>query len=294
MAVSRRYALKAIAAAGTSVVATAAPAEARDRKVAPEDAVGMLYDTTKCIGCKACVVACHEANDLPPDTRGYGDGLWDAPPDLNDQTKNIIKLYDDGRQRSYIKRQCMHCIDPACVGACMIGALQKREFGIVTWEANACIGCRYCQMACPFDIPKFEWASAAPYIVKCELCNHLINDGGQPACCEVCPREAVIYGKYEDLLEEARTRLAEAPEGKYVPKIYGEHDGGGTQVLYLSHVPFENLDFPELGEEGVPKVQQTVQHGIYQGFVVPTALYAVLAGVMWRNRKSGRQPEEVQ
>ena len=97
-------------------------------------------------------------------------------------------------------------------------------------------------------------------------------DGKGPACCEVCPREAVIYGKYTDLLEEARQRLAEAPEGKYVPKIYGETDGGGTQVLYQSHVPFENLDFPELGEDGVPKVQQTVQHGIYQGFIAPAGL----------------------
>jgi hypothetical protein len=149
-------------------------------------------------------------------------------------------------------------------------------------------------MVCPFDIPKFEWMSAAPRIIKCELCNHLLAEGGEPACCDVCPREAVIYGKYEDLLAEARQRLAAAPEGQYVPKIYGEHDGGGTQVLYLSHVPFENLDFPELGEDGVPKAQQTVQHGLYQGFVIPTALYAVLAGVMWRNRKSGKPPEEVQ
>jgi len=293
MPVTRRFALKAAAAAGTAAVASVVPskAEARDRKVAPEDAVGMLYDTTLCIGCKTCVVACQDANDLPPDDRGYGDGLYDSPPDLNDRAKNIIKLFDDGRRRSYVKRQCMHCIDPACVGACMIGALQKREFGIVTWDANACIGCRYCQMACPFNIPKFEWDSRAPRIIKCELCNHLLAQGQEPACCAVCPRQAVIYGKYEDLLEEARRRLAENP-GKYVPKIYGEADGGGTQVLYLSHVPFEDLGFPELSDEGVPHTQQSVQHGIYQGFIAPVALYGVLGAVMWRNRRKGEDAGE--
>ena len=291
MAVNRRSLLKGIAAGGAATVAGAAPAHARERRVAPEDAVGMLYDTTKCIGCKACVVACKEANGMEPDTRGFGAGLYDAPPDLNDRTRNIIKLYSDGQRRSYVKRQCMHCIDPACTGACMIGALQKREFGIVTWQADRCIGCRYCQMVCPYNIPKFEWASRTPLIVKCELCNHLLAEGGQPACCEVCPREAVIYGSYTDLLAEAHRRLDENPD-RYVPKIYGEHDGGGSQVLYLSHVPFEDLDLPDLGEEGVPHVQQAVQHGIYQGFIAPVALYAILGAVLFRNRRSGDGTDE--
>jgi formate dehydrogenase beta subunit len=294
MAINRRCALKVLAGASATAAAATLPAQAREPRVAPADAVGMLYDTTRCIGCKACVVACHEANDLEPERDRFAGGIYDAPERLTSQTKNIIKLYHEGARRSYMKSQCMHCVDPACVGACMIGALQKREYGIVTWDSGRCIGCRYCQMVCPFNIPKFEWYATNPRIIKCEMCNHLLAKGEIPACCRVCPREAVIYGKRAELLEEAKRRLADNPR-KYVPKIYGEHDAGGTQVIYLSHVPFDKLGLPDLGEEPVPEVQQTVQHGIYKGFVAPVVLYAALGAVLWRNRRGagGQADEEV-
>ena len=282
MDTSRRSFLMGLATAGATAAASAVPARASAPTEAPEDAVGMLYDTTLCIGCKACVVACADANDLPRDNRN--DALYQAPVSLNDDTKNIIKLYDDGERRSYMKAQCMHCLDPGCANACMIGSYQKREFGIVTWDPEKCIGCRYCQIACPYDIPKFEWYERIPRLVKCELCHHRVTEGGEPACCEVCPRGAVIYGKYTDLLEEAHKRLRDNP-GKYVDRVFGETDGGGTQVLYLSHVPFEKLGLPELGEESPGKLTREVQHGIYKGFIAPVALYAVLGGVMLRNRR---------
>jgi len=285
---NRRSFLKGLACAGATVAASAVPAAASDRREAPADAVGMLYDATMCIGCKTCVVACHEANDLPPDNRG--DALYDAPQSLNDRTKNIIKLYQGEGRRSYVKQQCMHCVDPACVGACMIGALQKREYGIVTWDSNRCIGCRYCQVACPYNIPKFEWDSTNPRIIKCEMCNHRLADGKEPACCEVCPREAVIFGKYTDLLAEAKNRLAANPD-RYVDKIFGEFDGGGTQVIYLSHVPFEDLGLPQLGEEAVPKMNRTIQHGLYKGMIAPAALYVAMGAVMLRNRRAGGHDE---
>lgn len=289
MPLSRRTLFQSAAAAGGAALATAAPATARARKTAPADALGMLYDTTLCIGCKACVTACKEANAMPADTRTAGMELYDAPADLNDYTKNIIQLYQEDGRRSYVKRQCMHCIDPACVGACMIGALAKREHGIVTWDKDRCIGCRYCQMACPFGVPKFEWAELDPYIVKCEFCKDRPGDKQYvPACCEVCPREAVISGSYADLLAEARRRLAAHPD-RYHPKIYGEKDLGGTQVLYLSHVPFEKLGFRFSDEEPVPELQQTIQHGVYQGFIAPAALYVLLGGVMWRNRRKAEK-----
>lgn len=289
MAISRRSLLKTVAAVGGTAAASAVPAHAsRERKTAPSDARGMLYDTTLCIGCKACVRACKEANDLPADTRTPGMETYDAPTDLNDYTKNIIKLYEEGDRRSYVKRQCMHCIDPACVGACMIGALAKREYGVVTWDPGRCIGCRYCQVACPFNVPKFEWADQNPYIIKCELCRDREGKEFEPACCDVCPREAVIAGNYTDLLAEAKRRLAEHPD-RYHPKIYGEKDLGGTQVLYLSHVPFEKLGFEFSDEEPVPELQQTIQHGIYQGFIAPAALYAILGGVIWKNSRKNKK-----
>lgn len=292
MAFSRRALITHITVGGVAVaVGPASRAAGREREQepeparAPDDAVGMLYDTTKCIGCKACVVACHEANGLEPDTSGYGDGLYDAPTELNATTANIIELYREGDRHSYIKHQCMHCIDPACVGACMIGALQKREWGVVTWEPTRCVGCRYCQMACPFNVPKFEWNSVNPRIVKCFLCSHRLAEGLEPACCEVCPAGAVIFGKYSDLLVEARRRLAEHPD-RYVPRIYGEHDWGGTQVLYLSHVPFEKVGLPVGSDAPVPALVRSLQHGIYRGFVAPVGLYAVLTAVIWRHRRA--------
>jgi len=282
---SRRSFLKGLAAAGGAAAGLPAAADASSGPAtAPADAVGMLYDTTLCIGCKTCVVACREANGLPPDDRI--DPLHDMPTALNSRTKNIIKLYDGGRERSYMKQQCMHCLDPACTRACMMGSLQKRAHGIVTWDPSRCIGCRYCQVACPYEIPKVEWESPAPRIVKCEMCDHRIAEGGIPACCEVCPRQAVIYGPYEDLLAEAHRRLEQNP-GRYVNKVYGEKDGGGTQVLYLSHVDFDKLGLPELGEEGAGARAAELQHTIYKGFIAPAVLYVAFAGVTLRNRRKG-------
>jgi len=283
----RRTALKvafagAVAAVGSAVRPLAAKSSIP--LAAPPDAVGLLYDTTKCIGCKACVNACREANGLAPDTTWSG-GLYHAPLDLSEKAKTVIKLYDDGEQRSFFKAQCMHCLDPACASACMLGAFKKREYGIVSYDVNYCIGCRYCEVACPYGVPKFEWSKAAPKMVKCELCNHRIAQGKIPACAEVCPKGAVIYGKREDLLREAKTRLAENP-GKYIQKIYGEHDGGGTQCLYLSHVPFEKLGLPVLGTESTPTLQRTIQESVYKGFAAPVALYGLLGFVMLRNRKT--------
>jgi Fe-S-cluster-containing dehydrogenase component len=282
MTISRRNALK-VALAGAAV-AVAKPVKASTPMVAPADAVGLLYDTTKCIGCKACVNACREANGLAPDTTWSG-GLYHAPLDLSEKAKTVIKLYDDGEQRSFFKAQCMHCLDPACASACMLGAFKKREYGIVSYDVNLCIGCRYCEVACPYGVPKFEWSKASPKMVKCELCNDRIAQGKIPACAEVCPKGAVIYGRREDLLREAKTRLAENP-GKYIQKIYGEHDGGGTQCLYLSHVPFEKLGLPVLGTESTPTLQRTIQESVYKGFAAPVALYGLLGFVMLRNRKT--------
>jgi Fe-S-cluster-containing dehydrogenase component len=285
VAITRRAAFKiAAAGAATAVVSAVKPVAATSvALVAPPDAVGLLYDTTRCIGCKACVSACREANGLEPDTTWSG-GLYNAPLDLSAKAKTVIKLYDDGQHQSFFKAQCMHCIDPACASACMLGAFKKREYGIVSYDVNYCIGCRYCEVACPYGVPKFEWSKAAPKMVKCELCNHRLAQGKIPACAEVCPKGAVIYGKRDDLLREAKARLGAHPN-VYVQKVYGEHDGGGTQCLYISHVPFEHLGLPALGEKSTPMLQRTIQHSIYKGFAAPIALYGLLGFVMLRNRR---------
>ena len=293
MSISRRSLLKGLAGAGAGVAAAPVTALAKESKRRPDDAVGLLYDATKCIGCKACMTACREANGLEADAR---DGTWYDPKGLNAYAKNVITFYpgEQGTQPSFMKMQCMQCVDPACASVCMLGALHKGPKGIVEYDVTSCIGCRYCEIACPFNVPAFEWHKATPKIVKCELCRDR-GDGkaGVPACAEACPREAVISGTYKELLDEAHRRLQAEPD-KYQPKVYGETDGGGTQVLYLSAatVPFEKLGLPNLGAKSVPSLPETIQHAIYKGFIAPVALYGALGAVIFRNRKKNASGEE--
>lgn len=291
MEANRRSFLKGCAAAA-AMTAVPVTALARERKTASANAIGLLYDATKCIGCKSCSVACKEANGLPADATEFGGGLYDAPTSLNERTKSVIQLVRDEGQSAFVKKQCMHCVDPACVTACMLGALTKDNVtGVVSWDGKTCIGCRYCQQGCPFNVVKFEWSKSLPKIVKCELCKDRLAKGQQPACAEVCPRGAIQYGKRADLLDEAHKRITAKPN-LYVNKVYGETDLGGTQMLYLSHVEFEKLGFHFTDKDSVPNMQQTIQHGIYQGFAAPVALYALLGAVVFRNRKNIESKEE--
>ena len=284
MAITRRTAIKSLLTAGAVATAGVPASAARSRRTPDPDAVGMLYDSTLCVGCRACVSACRRANGLETQPSNWNGVAYDAPVDLDAHTKTVVKLYEQPGAHAYVKTQCMHCVDPACVSVCMIGALHKTTGGVVAYDPDKCIGCRYCQVACPFNVPKFEWSKAAPRIVKCELCRDRLSGGRLPACVEVCPRNAVIFGRRADLLRQAKNRIAANPD-KYEPKVYGEHEAGGTQVLYLAGVSFENLGFPALSNDPVPELSETLQHAINQGFIAPLALYGALAIVMFRNRR---------
>ncbi len=294
MGITRRAALRTMLAGSAVAVSTAIPtksASAAALPTPPADALGLLYDATLCIGCKTCVVACQDANGLPRDTSGI-DYKYNAPLALSARAKTVIALYKGDAGQSFMKAQCMHCVDPACVSACMIGALTKnRETGIVSYNVDYCVGCRYCEIACPFNVPKFEWAKATPRIVKCELCRERLAEGKEPACTEVCPRHAVIFGKRTDLLQEAKRRIAAAPD-TYQAKVYGETEAGGTQCLYISHVPFDKLGLPSLDDRPAPELARSIQHTVYKGFIAPVALYGVLAAVMLRNRRAEQTPED--
>jgi Fe-S-cluster-containing dehydrogenase component len=279
---------------GTAAVAVTVGTDAlhagEEKAAIPSTAVGLLYDATICIGCKACVAACAEANDTPPDTRR--DGLHQAPPDLNDVTRNIIKLYKptDGSPASFVKRQCMHCLDPACAAGCPFQALHKdSESGIVYWTEDKCIGCRYCTITCPYHVPRFQWVGYNPRVTKCELCSHRLEKGLKPGCTSVCPTGAVIFGPRTVLLMEAKRRIRENPGRYYEDKVYGETDNGGTQSLYLSRVPFDDLGLPELGVESVPERTLRWQRRFYQYFALPAVLYAGLVTII---RKSLKGHEE--
>ena len=304
MSISRRDLLKGAVAVGATAV-VAGDAEAREAPPERPDAVGMLFDSTLCVGCRACQSACKTANKLPPDRVSANGGVYDAPTDLNGTTKNIIKAFPAGDGDVYMKQQCMHCVDPSCVSVCMLGALhkegegkrdsggEKKGTGVVMYDKGLCVGCRYCQLGCAFNVPKFEWEEAFPLIVKCELCRHRRDPAktgplavANPACCEVCPRGAVIYGKRDELLADAKRRLAADPK-RYNGHVYGEKEGGGTQVLYLAPagVTFKQLGLPELGEESQAHFSESVSHAPYLHGVTPIALYAAAAFVISRNKK---------
>ena len=236
----RRTFLKLSAATGAASLAGASDAAAATTRD-PNEAYAVLSDLSWCAGCRECEFACAEANGLPePD---WDEATVDEQVRKTSETRlSVINRFETDVGEVYVKRQCMHCTTPACAAACLTKALDKTDEGPVVWHASRCLGCRYCMMACPFDVPKFEYASAVPRIQKCRMCLERVRDGEVPACVENCPAEALTFGTRGELLEIARQRIYENP-GDYVSHIYGEHEAGGTNWLYISPVPFEQLGF---------------------------------------------------
>lgn len=211
--------------------------------------MGVLVDTTKCLGCRICESACAEANGLPKP---------DADVDMTEPRKTsptqwtVISRYETEKGTVTVKKQCMHCLQPACATACLTRAMHKTPEGAVAWDGDKCMGCRFCMVSCPFDIPKFEYHSANPKIQKCVMCWERLQEGKLPACVEKCPVGALQFGKRAELIDIARKRIYAEPD-KYVPHIYGEHEAGGTSFLYLASVPFDQLGFrTDLGDTPYP------------------------------------------
>lgn len=253
----------------------------------------ILTDTTKCTGCETCVQACKAENDLGRD-RAW---KWQQEVDALSATRFCTVVRRP--ERKYVRQQCRHCLDPACVSACLVGALQKKDNGAVIYDSSLCMGCRYCMMACPFGIPRYEWDSAAPFVRKCVMCYSRLKEGRQPACIEACPEKATIFGTRAEMLAEARRRIAENP-GKYYPqenpRIWGETEVGGTCVLYISDISLDFLGWaPQLGDQPVPRLTWAVMKE-----VPPLALGVVglMSGIYWfcgrRNRVRAEAAEAAQ
>jgi len=201
--------------------------------------VGILVDVTRCTGCNQCVEACAEANQL-----GASNFMVQQSPDgLSARRWSSIVESPEG---GFVRKFCRHCLEPACVSACPVGAMYRTEEGVVLYDSQKCMGCRYCMMACPFGIPRYEWDTPVPLVQKCTLCYSRLEQGQLPACVETCPEKVLTFGERSELLALANQRLQEAAR-TYLPKVYGAHEVGGTAILYISHVP---LDF--LGYHGVP------------------------------------------
>lgn len=298
---TRRGFMKAAAVGAGALALSPAVANASKAKSFGPEEVGMLYDSTLCVGCQACVTSCRNANFNMDDSsilapKDAAEARWANVTELDYRTKNIIKMYqnpDKKEEYAFIKRQCMHCNAPGCVSACPVKAMTKNpETGIVEYDKHICIGCRYCQMACPFNVPSFEWHATFPKIVKCELCRETnLKTKGIPACCEVCPVKAVIYGKRSDLMAEAKRRIQEKPGYYFEDKVYGEHEYGGTNVIYLAKVDFEKLGMPNLPDHSYATQSETIQHTIYKWMAAPIALYVALVAIALKHQRKRNQEE---
>lgn len=268
MGLNRRGFFKVLGVTGITLAVgkEALPATKNGKSV---EFYGILYDATKCKGCRGCEYDCDEAHNLPePPPSGK------IPPiRKTDETCNtVVNTYKTSKGEVFCKRQCMHCNEPACVAACLTGAMHKTVMGPVTWDGDKCMGCRYCMVSCPFDIPKFEYHSANPKIQKCDMCFERLKTGEIPACAFNCPNEALMYGKRRELIREARNRISAEP-GRYYDHIYGEHEAGGTGWLYLSPVPFEELGFnTSLQQSSYPALTKGFLYSVPSIFVLVPAL----------------------
>ncbi len=221
-----------------------------------DGSMGVLHDIYRCIGCRKCEAACNQVNDLPRPDRPFDDlAVLKENRRPHADTYTIVNKFDiPGRQLPvYVKKQCNHCMEPACVSACFVKALKKTPTGAVEYDASLCVGCRYCMIACPFNIPAYEYDNPlTPEITKCTLCQPRIEKGQLPGCVEICPKEALTFGTREELIEIARQRIRNFPD-RYIDHIYGEHEMGGTSWLYISPAPFAGLDMREdLGTTPAP------------------------------------------
>ncbi len=312
----RRDFLKA-AAGGATALCSVGVAQARPNLEPAENAVGMLFDSTLCVGCKACVAKCKEVNSMPPVIEG-DNKAWDSARDLSGDTLNVIKVYKNGTAEvkdaqvngfCFEKRSCMHCVDPGCVSVCPVTAMRRDSLtGIVTHHADVCIGCRNCMVGCPYNVPQFEYNDAFGQIQKCQMCNQAgverIDKGLMTGCAEVCPTGATLFGSRKALLAEAKRRMLLKPgeiynyprgdiskpysyHEKAVPTyqqhVWGEKEAGGTNVMHISAVPFDKLGMPPLGERSAASIAEGVQHTLYNYMALPAIALAGLTYVVRRN-----------
>jgi len=214
-----------------------------------------LIDLTRCTGCRGCQVACKQWNQMEAEkTRFFKGEGYQNPPAMSEHTLTRMKFRDYEKhghnEFAFYKEMCMHCIRPACASVCPVSAFVKTPEGPVVYNPKRCIGCRYCMVACPFGVPKYQWSKALPLVVKCTGCYSRVKEGLVPACAKACP-SAITYGSRKDMIDEAERRLKQWPD-KYVGKVYGLEEAGGTSVLYLSELPFDELGFKKLTTRPLP------------------------------------------
>ena len=280
MTLDRRNFFKVLGVTGATLAVGNQPASGGPSK-SDTEFYGVLYDSTRCVGCQTCEVSCAEANGLkaPEETPEAG-----KIRKTTDKYRTVVNAYQTDNGEVYVKTQCMHCNEPACAAACLTQAMHKTHEGAVIWRGNKCMGCRYCMVSCPFDAPKFEYHSYNPKIEKCTMCYDRTQEGKLPACVENCPAEAMMYGPRRELIKEARKRIVENP-GQYVDHVYGEHEAGGTGWIYLSGVPFDKIGFnTKIQTKSYPELSKGFLYSVPTIFVLwPAILLGIREGTKSNN-----------
>ena len=292
---SRRDFLKTTGIIGAAATGfDAKNSEAAPTNIISDDRMAVLIDTTVCIGCRRCEYACKKAHDIPPgEELDYNDrSVFEKMrrPEVDALTVvNEFQTNLPDNLPTNVKVQCMHCDHPACVSACIVGAFSKQENGAIIWDSTKCIGCRYCIVACPFQVPTFEYEKAIqPRILKCDFCYDRQIEGKLPACVDICPVEALTFGKRFELVKLAHKKINDNPE-KYIDHVYGEHEAGGTSWMYLANRKFEEFAFPMHSSEPAPGASESLQHAIFKYFIPPASLFALLGGIMWMGKKKNEE-----
>jgi formate dehydrogenase iron-sulfur subunit len=294
---SRRSWLKSTLAISAASCVSVNELNSADPEAHSNDRYGVLVDTTVCIGCRNCEWACKTVHNMPSEGfNTYKDReIFKNFRRPDPSALTVVNEYENKKNPLLpidVKMQCMHCDYPSCSSACIVGAFKKQKNGAVTWDTDKCIGCRYCMVACPFQVPTFDYDKALrPDIKKCDFCFSRTSKGELPGCVNICPVEALTYGPKPFLIKEARDRIKRKPE-LYLDKIFGEYDAGGTSWIYLASKNFYEIGFPKVSTRPAPGVTEAIQHGIFAYFVPPLALYSMLGGMMWYTKRRQAMEEE--
>jgi formate dehydrogenase iron-sulfur subunit len=298
-----KWGITATTAAATAPIADIRSQTPEEKSSPSPDYVGVLVDTTLCIGCRKCEEACNRRNHLPRTAQSFSDR--DVLRSFRRPTENAFTVVNQfpgspspdqaGLPQTFAKTQCMHCLFPSCVSACIVGALTKSADGAVVYNPTICIGCRYCQVACPFQIPAYEFNEPLkPRVRKCEFCtDRAKGTGANPACAASCPTEALVFGRRAELVTMAQNRLKRRPD-RYINHIYGEAEVGGTSWLYLTGRPVTEIGLLKLPDAAPPHRTEAIQHGIFKFGIIPIAFYGLLSALMYYNQRKnqGGDPAE--
>jgi formate dehydrogenase iron-sulfur subunit len=243
----------------------------------------ILVDVTKCTGCEKCVEACVKKNNL-----NLEKSFFDRETSRDGLSADRLLSIKEINQNRFARFSCMHCLEPACVSACIVGGIIKSETGPVIYDPEKCIGCRYCMLACPFHIPRYEWNQIKPFIKKCDMCYDRIKENKLPACVEACPQKAIIFGERYKLLKQAYSTI-NSNRNKYINHIWGQKEYGGTSILFISDIDLTKMDWPNttvtpVPEHTEPLIEKTPAIGLTVG--------GLLVGLHWILRRKNELAAE--